>query len=167
MLTQKSFLSFQLLLRELSIASQTVRYIYIHIYIYMLNKYICVCVCVYQHIYIVVFCMFAQLCLTLCNPMDCSLRGSSVHGILQAGILECVAILSSRGSSQPRDGTHISCISCIGRGILYCWATRKAHLYMYIYTCQKISDSHVFRKVTWNLKYCITPMGYFPYDNFT
>ena len=42
-------------------------------------------------------------CLALCNAMDCSLMGSSVHGIFQARILEWVAILSSRGSSQPRD----------------------------------------------------------------
>ena len=41
----------------------------------------------------------AQFCLTLCNPMDCSLPGSSVHGILQARILEWVAISYSRGSS--------------------------------------------------------------------
>ena len=44
-----------------------------------------------------------QLCLTLCDPMDCNLPGSSVHGILQARILEWVAMLTSRGSSQPRD----------------------------------------------------------------
>ena len=44
----------------------------------------------------------AQLCPTLCDPMDCSLPGSSLHGILQAKILECVAISFSRGSSQPR-----------------------------------------------------------------
>ena len=42
-----------------------------------------------------------ELCPTLCHPMDCSLPGSSVHGILQARILEWVAILFSRGSSQP------------------------------------------------------------------
>ena len=44
-----------------------------------------------------------------CNPMDCSLPGSAVHGISQARILECVAISSSRGSSQPRNQTPISC----------------------------------------------------------
>ena len=48
-----------------------------------------------------------QLCLTLCNPMDCSLPGSSVHGILQARIPDWVAISFSRGSSWPRDLTHI------------------------------------------------------------
>ena len=49
-----------------------------------------------------------QLCLTLCNPTDCSPSGSSVHGILQARILEWVAISFSRGSSQPGDRTLVS-----------------------------------------------------------
>ena len=53
-----------------------------------------------------------QSCLTLCNPMDCSPPGSSVHGILQARILEWVAIPLSKGSSQPRDRTQISFSSC-------------------------------------------------------
>ena len=57
-----------------------------------------------------------QLCLTLCDPMDCSPPGSSVHGILQASILERVAMPSSKRSSRPRDQTHVS---CIGRWILY------------------------------------------------
>ena len=57
-----------------------------------------------------------QLCPTLGDPMDCSLPGSSVHGISQARILEGVLISFSRGSSQPRDGTRIP---CIGRSILY------------------------------------------------
>ena len=52
-----------------------------------------------------------QSCLTLCDPMDCSLPGSSVHGILQAGILEWVATSSSRRSSRPRDRTQVSCIT--------------------------------------------------------
>ena len=47
--------------------------------------------------------LVAQSCLTLCNPIDCSLPGSSVHGILQGRILEWVALLFSRGSSQLRD----------------------------------------------------------------
>ena len=51
--------------------------------------------------------------------MDCSPPDSTVHGIVQARILEWVAISSSRGSSWPRDQTHISCIPCIGRQILY------------------------------------------------
>ena len=64
-------------------------------------------------------CAVIQSCLTLCNPMDCSPPGSSVHGISQARILEQVAVSSSRGSFWPRDWTHVSCVSCIGRQILY------------------------------------------------
>ena len=56
---------------------------------------------------------------SLCDPVDCSLPGSSVLGISQARILEWVAISFSRGSSQPRDGTPISYLSCIGRRVLY------------------------------------------------
>ena len=54
-----------------------------------------------------------QLCPTLCDPIDCSPPGSSVHGVLQARILEWVAMSSSRGSSRPRDGTGVSYVSCI------------------------------------------------------
>ena len=53
-------------------------------------------------------------CLTLCDPVDCNPPGSSVHGIRQARILEWVAVPSSRGSSRPRDQTHISSVSCLG-----------------------------------------------------
>ena len=55
----------------------------------------------------------------LCNPMNCSPSGSSVQGILQARILEWVAIPSSRWFSQPRDWTCISYLPCIGRQVLY------------------------------------------------
>ena len=51
--------------------------------------------------------LITQLCPTLCNPMDCSPPGSSVHGMFQARILEWVAISSSRKSSQPRDRTSL------------------------------------------------------------
>ena len=61
------------------------------------------------------------------TAMDCSLPGSSVHVILQARILEWIAISSSRWSSQSRDQTHVSWVSCIGRWILYHWATWEAH----------------------------------------
>ena len=66
-----------------------------------------------------------QSCLTLCDPMDCSPPGSSVHEIFQARILQWVAISYSRGSSWPRDQTCIPCISCIGRQILHHCATWK------------------------------------------
>ena len=56
-------------------------------------------------------CLIAQSCLTLCDRMDYSIPGSSIHGIFQARILEWVAISYSRGSSWSRDGTCISCIA--------------------------------------------------------
>ena len=55
--------------------------------------------------------LVARSCLTLCNPMDCSPPGSSVRGMLQARILEWVAMPSSRGSSQARDRTWVSCVA--------------------------------------------------------
>ena len=80
------------------------------------NKMLCVC-------------SVAQMWPTLCDPTDCSLPESSVQGIFQARILELlewVDISSSRGSSWSRDQTHFSCISCIGRWILYHSATWEA-----------------------------------------
>ena len=58
-------------------------------------------------------CMLTQSCPTLCDPVDYSPPGSSVRGVSQARILEWVAISYSRGSSQPRDQTHISYVTCI------------------------------------------------------
>ena len=66
----------------------------------------------------------AQSCPALCDPMDCSPPGSSIHEILQARILEWVAISFSRGSSWPRDQTRVSCI--LSRCFTI-WATREAH----------------------------------------
>ena len=83
-----------------------------HIYIYTHTH-------THTHIYICVCAKSLQLCPTLCNPMDCSPPGSSVHRILQTGVLERVTMPSSRGSFQPRDGTRVSYVSCIGRLALY------------------------------------------------
>ena len=78
-------------------------------------------------------CLVTKPCSTLCDPVDCSTPGSSVHGISQARILQWFAISFSRGSSQPRDGTCVSYIAgtflrC--RRILYHWITRKALYYL-------------------------------------
>ena len=54
----------------------------------------------------------AQSCPTLCNPMDCSPPGSSVHGILQTGVLEWVAVPSARGSPSPGSNPHLLCFLC-------------------------------------------------------
>ena len=74
-----------------------------------------------------------QLCWTLCDPMDCSLPGSSLHGILQARVLEWVAISFSRGSSWPRDRTLVSHIP--GRRFNLC-TTREATLSLVKMTCK-------------------------------
>ena len=58
------------------------------------------------------FCSLAKSCLIPCNSIGCSPPGSSAHGAFQARILEWVAISFSRGSSQSRDQTHVSCIGC-------------------------------------------------------
>ena len=71
---------------------------------------------------IAMLCMHArslQSCTTLCDPMDNSPPVCSVHGILQAGMLEWVAVSFSKESSQPRDPARVSYISCIGRPVLY------------------------------------------------
>ena len=86
----------------------------------------------------------AKMYSTLRDPMDCSPTGSSVHGISQARILEWVAISFSRGSSQPRDGM---CISCIGRRILYHWATREAQNYSSV---KAIAQKTKQKRVIWS-----------------
>ena len=60
-----------------------------------------------------------QSCLTLCDPTDCGPPSSSIYGILQARILKWVAMPSSRGFSQPRDGTCVYYVSCNGRWVHY------------------------------------------------
>ena len=92
------------------------------------TRYTCLCLCVYICVYICM-CVYVRACSVtevmsgpFCNAMDCSPPGASVHEILQARILEWVAISSSRGSSQTRDWTCGSCDSYIGRRLLYHWA---------------------------------------------
>ena len=75
------------------------------------------------YVYICCCCLATKSCPTLCDPMDLSPPGSSVHGILQARILHWVAMPSSRGSSRPRDYTQVSSIT--GR-FFNIWATREA-----------------------------------------
>ena len=94
----------------------------------------CVCVCVY-----VCACTHAkslQSCLTLCNPMDCSLRGSSVLGFSRQGKCMWVAMPSSRLSSQPRDRTHVSYVCCNGRQGLY----QQHHMGTYLNILKAIYD---------------------------
>ena len=83
---------------------------------------------------------------TLCNPMSCSPPGSSVKGILQARILEWVAVLSSRGSSQPKDWTWVSYVSCcIGSGFFTTSAAWEACFSLYIH--KEIQSLAIFLKI--------------------
>ena len=94
--------------------------------------------------YIKYSCMFLcaqllQLGLTLCVPMDCSLPGSSVHGIFTARILEQVAISFSRGIFLTQ-GSNLLCISWIARQILYHCSNWEDHKNIYIYT-----HTHIYK----------------------
>ena len=82
----------------------------VHTYTIIQFYILYVCVCVYS---------VAQSCPTLCDPMYCSPPASSVHEVFQARILERVTISYSRGFSWPKDWTHVSCVSCIGRQVFY------------------------------------------------
>ena len=86
------------------------------------RSHCCPCLAYFTH---------APLCASLCDPMNCSPPGSSVHGISQARILGLprVANFSSRGSSRPMDWTGVSHVSCSCRQILYHWATWETSLW--------------------------------------
>ena len=120
------------------------------------SSFVCVCVCV----------LVAQLYPTLCNCMDWSPPGSSIHGILQARILEWVARLSSRGSSQLRDWNQVSHIA--GR-FFTVWATREApkaallflkYFYYFrvtiLYHCIGLYSFELlsYTQIHWPLQYC-------------
>ena len=90
----------------------------------------------------------AQLCPTLCDPMDCSLPGSSVHGIFQARVLEWIAISFSRGSSRPRDPTQVSRI--VDRRFTV-WATREVLARCLRHNYQSLKINCSFKK-KWSKK---------------
>ena len=106
--------------------------------------------------------------------MGCNLPGSSAHGILQARILEWVAVPFSRGSSRPREQTCASCISCTA-GRLYHWATREsawsgsnipalACTHMNLVTLREVPSplsTSVSSSVTWGLQIAPTSQGSF------
>ena len=75
-----------------------------------------------------------QLCPAVCDPVARGPPGSSVHGILQAGVLEWVAVCSCRGSSRPRDGTQVSYVSCIAGGFFTTSAIWEALVSLELYT---------------------------------
>ena len=115
--------------------------------------------------------LVSKSCMTLQDWMDCSPLGSSVHGISQVRILECVAISFSRGSSRLRDRT---CILCIGWKILCHWATRLAYLLNsrgLINICWMNVRWAAFPSKWWcysvlNYSYCFMERSYFPIHYF-
>ena len=101
--------------------------------------------------------LVTQLCPTFCNPMDYSLPGFSVHGILQARILEWVTIPFSRESSWPRDQTQVSCIA--GRLFLFMvWVTTKSLLVWWEHTPSLVAAAFWF-KIMAGMKACRLSVG--------
>ena len=94
-------------------------------------------------------CLHAQPCPTLCNPMDSSRPGSSVHGIFHAIVLEWTAISSSRGASWPSNQTHFT---CIGRLIVCHWATlpRDTYYECYLHVASSSSLSGTNRQIIYS-----------------
>ena len=86
------------------------------------------CICIYI---CAMLCLVAQLCPTLCNPMDCSPPGSCVHGDSSCKNMGVGSMLSSRESSQPRDWTQVSCIA---GGILYHLSHQGCIMYLFLET---------------------------------
>ena len=87
-----------------------------------------------------VLCLVTQLCLTLCDLMDCSCQAPLSMGILQARILEWVAMPSSRGSSKPSDQTQVSCNA--GDFFTIC-ITREAQEYLWVSSPEDLTDQGI------------------------
>ena len=99
-----------------------------------------------QTIYVLCCCLVVKSCPTLCDPLDCSQPSFSTHGISQARTVEWAAVSISRGSSRPRDGTSISCISWIGRQILYCWVLNSGLIEVKWFRVANSLDTTLVRK---------------------
>ena len=105
-------------------------------------------------------CSVAESCLTVCNPMNHSPPATSVHRISLARILEWVAIPFSRGSSPSRNWT---CISCMGRQILYTWATWEAYdsyTMLYIVIPNSVHTDFIVDRC-WNLPFPVSSFWFF------
>ena len=107
----------------------------------------------------------SQSCLTLCNPKNCSLPGSSVHGIFQARILEWVAISFSRGSSWPKNRTWLSSLqadSLLSESLGNQMKVKVAQSYLTLcnsmaYTVQGVSQARILEWVAFSLLQKIFP----------
>ena len=104
-----------------------------------------------------------QSCLSLCDPMDYNLPGFPVHRILQARLLKWVAMLSSRGSSQPQGLNCISCVPCFSGRFFIHWATWEVLLlnklfYFSVFTVFASCFGSIFRSIFKNI-FCIFLMN--------
>ena len=90
------------------------------------SEYVFICCIVYK-VLLLLLLLSRFTRVRLCDPMDCSPSGSSVHGLPQARILEWVAISFSRRSSWPRGQIQVSYASCVGRQVLYCQRHQHGH----------------------------------------
>ena len=113
--------------------------------------------CIYTCVYIcVVMVLVAQLCPTLCDPVDCSPPGTSLCGILQAGILKWVAIPFSRGSFWPEDWL---CVSCLAGRFFTFWATRGACLCVFLFHLGYFLYSSIYLSIPYS---CFVPLPISP-----
>ena len=119
-------------------------YIYIHIYIYIYTH-------THIHIHIVIAVLQSLSHVWLFSNSWTAAHQAPVYGVFQARILEWVAISFSRGSSHTRDQAHVS---CIGRWIIYHWATREAHIYIYTHMYRLFSFMRLlkFEISSWSFK---------------
>ena len=115
---------------------------------------------------------WAQLCLTLCDPVNCSLSGSSDHGISQARILEWVVISFSSGSSWSRDPMHLSCLAGDSLTLSHLGSPlKKERVIYFILNLQQLKEAQYFISFFWVLvrlyKTCFgnTPLIYLPSDS--
>ena len=104
---------------------------------------------------------FAQSCPTLWDPRNCNPPGSSVHGILQAGILEWVAISSSKESSQLRDWTNVSCVSCITGRLLTLWAIWEPYKKLLQNWNEQLAWFSLWPEFSWGQVRCCLCLCYF------
>ena len=108
-------------------------------------------------------CVYVLSRLTFCGPMDCSLPGSSVHGILQARTLELVAISSSRGSYWPGDQIWVS---CIGKCILYHYTTWQAICMVRGWEMIEFLNLYIGKKISFFCNFNLSKSNYTWYLNF-
>ena len=113
----------------------------------------------YMYVYVCMCAKSFQSCTTIWNPMHCSPPDSSVHRILQARILEWIAMPSSRESSQPRDGTWIFKSPALAGGFFTASATWEAYIYLYIYNIYLYIYIYILLYITYTHLYTTSSLS--------